>query len=179
MVAQSPSATGRSQDRCESFAGSGAGQVSDFRSEQGQTSGSPGYLSSLSLSCRSSSILMRSDLKNLRSWSLTLNSGFVDNVVTSEVLSVGFSPCLLTPIVASRTRKMSYPPSLMRATTSEICSESERDSLMASPSSFMSCFSCGSTGSPDSSCRPTNLDAVVGKTVRRLQPWRHCSSGGC
>src|ERR1700681_2604804 len=36
----------------------------------------------------------------------------------------------------------------MRETTSEICSESERDSLMASPSSFISCLSCGSTVSP-------------------------------
>src|SRR5579859_1782329 len=51
-------------------------------------------------------------------------------------------------MVASSTRKMSYPPSLMRETTSEICSESDRDSLIASPSSFMSCLSCGSTGFP-------------------------------
>src|SRR5579859_2035049 len=36
----------------------------------------------------------------------------------------------------------------MRETTSEICSESERDSLIASPSSFISCLSCGSTGPP-------------------------------
>src|ERR1700676_841915 len=36
----------------------------------------------------------------------------------------------------------------MRETTSEICSESERDSLMASPSSFISCLSCGSTVPP-------------------------------
>src|SRR5271157_2741460 len=127
MVAQSPKAPGRSQDRSGNFAGSG-GPASAFHSEQGESRRLPGYLSlPLFLSCFSSSILMRSDFRNLRSWSLTLNSGFVDNVVTSEVLSVGFSPCLLTPIVASRTRKMSYPPSLMRATTSEICSESERE----------------------------------------------------
>src|ERR1700747_2773078 len=68
-----------------------------------------------------------------------------------EVLSGDLSPCLLTPIVASSTRKISYPPSLMRDTTSEICSESERDSLMASPSSFMSCLSCGSTSPPSQS----------------------------
>src|SRR5271169_7008849 len=75
---------------------------------------SAAYLSwpGLSLSCFSSSILMRSDFRNLRSWSLILNSGLVDRVVTSEVLSDDFSPCLLTPMVASRTRKMSYPPSL-------------------------------------------------------------------
>src|ERR1700734_1684438 len=55
----------------------------------------------------SSSILMRRDLRNLRSWSLILNSGLVERVVTREVLSEDFSPCLLTPMVASRTRKMS------------------------------------------------------------------------
>src|SRR3954462_4775295 len=36
----------------------------------------------------------------------------------------------------------------MRDTTSEICSESDKDSLIASPSSFISCLSCGSTESP-------------------------------
>src|SRR6202050_793038 len=100
----------------------------------------------------SSSILMRSDFRNFRSWSLILNSGLVERVVTRDVLSEDFSPCLLTPMVASRTRKMSYPPSLMRETTSAICSESESDSLMASPSSFIGCFSCGSTGSPIGVC---------------------------
>ena len=44
---------------------------------------------------------MRRDLRNFRSWSLTLNSGLVESVVTSEVLSEDFSPCLLTPMVAS------------------------------------------------------------------------------
>jgi len=34
--------------------------------------------------------------------------------VTREVLSEVFSPCLLTPMVASKTRKISYPPSLIR-----------------------------------------------------------------
>src|ERR1700726_3271091 len=92
---------------------------------------------------------MRRDFRNLRSWSLILNSGFVDRVVTSEVLSDDFSPCLLTPMVASSTRKISYPPSLIRETTSEICSESDEDSLIASPSSFMSCLSCGSTYPPE------------------------------
>src|SRR5205807_8848772 len=83
-----------------------------------------------------------------RSCSLILNSGLLLSVVTSEVLSPGFSPCLLTPIVASSTRKMSYPPSLIRETTSAICSESARDSLIASPSSFISCLSCWSTIPP-------------------------------
>src|SRR3984893_3118526 len=91
---------------------------------------------------------MRSDFRNLRSWSLILNSGLVERVVTREVLSEDFSPCLLTPMVASRTRNMSYPPSLMRETTSAICSESERDSLIASPSSFIKSFSCWSTCPP-------------------------------
>src|SRR4051812_50153139 len=36
----------------------------------------------------------------------------------------------------------------MRDTTSEICSESDKESLIASPSSFISCLSCGSTESP-------------------------------
>src|SRR5580693_6836870 len=55
----------------------------------------------------SSSILMRRDLRNFKSWSLILNSGLVERVVTRDVLSEDFSPCLLTPMVASRTRKMS------------------------------------------------------------------------
>src|ERR1700733_12209874 len=55
----------------------------------------------------SSSILMRRDFRNFRSWSLILNSGLVERVVTREVLSEVFSPCLLTPMVASSTKKMS------------------------------------------------------------------------
>jgi hypothetical protein len=39
-------------------------------------------------------------------------------------------------MVASRTRKGSYPSSLMRETTAEIGPVSERDLLMASPNSF-------------------------------------------
>src|SRR4029077_18643293 len=78
----------------------------------GYLPGSGWSFSGLFFSCLSSSILMRSDFRNLRSWSLILNSGLVDRVVTREVLSEDFSPCLLTPMVASRTRNMSYPPSL-------------------------------------------------------------------
>src|SRR5579885_1238912 len=55
----------------------------------------------------SSSLLMRSALRNLTSESLTLKVGLVVRVVTSEFLSAAFSPCLLTPMVASSTRKMS------------------------------------------------------------------------
>src|SRR5712692_9105036 len=91
---------------------------------------------------------MRRDFRNFRSWSLILNSGLLVRVVTMEVLSLDFSPGLLTPIVASSTRKMSYPPSLILATTSAICSESESDSLIASPSSFINCFNCWSTEPP-------------------------------
>src|SRR5258708_29974640 len=36
----------------------------------------------------SSSILMRSDFRNLRSWSLIFNSGLLDRVVTIDVLSL-------------------------------------------------------------------------------------------
>src|SRR6185503_5649172 len=95
------------------------------------------------------SILMRSDFRNLRSWSLILNSGLVVRVVTREVLSSDFSPGLLTPMVASSTRKMSYPLSLILETTSAICSLSASDSLMASPSSFINCFNCWSTWPPE------------------------------
>jgi PEGA domain len=55
----------------------------------------------------SSSILIRRDFRNFISWSLTLSSGLLLRVVTIEVLSGDFSPGLLTPIVASSTRKMS------------------------------------------------------------------------
>src|ERR1700690_1601136 len=65
-----------------------------------------------------------------------------------EVLSSDFSPGLLTPMVASSTRKMSYPLSLILETTSAICSLSASDSLIASPSSFISCFNCWSTWPP-------------------------------
>src|SRR3954462_161413 len=45
----------------------------------------------------SSSILIRKDFRNLRSWSLTFSSGLLESVVTIEVLS-DFSPGRLTPI---------------------------------------------------------------------------------
>src|SRR6266699_4518858 len=46
----------------------------------------------------------------------------------------------------------------MRETTSAICSESARDSLMASPNSFIRCFSCWSTNPPGylTPCLPDN-----------------------
>src|SRR5690349_16229598 len=88
-----------------------------------------------------------------------------------EVLSSDFSPGLLTPIVASSTRKMSYPPSLILDTTSAICSLSASDSLIASPSSFISCLSCWSTFPPGKNVGdlPTLscLDAITGYPVRR------------
>src|ERR1035438_8605650 len=86
-----------------------------------------------------------------------LSSGLLERVVTSEVLSEDFSPGLLTPIVASSTKKMSYPPSLIRETTSAIRSESANDSLIASPSSFIICFSCWSTWPPSPSFLPPSL----------------------
>src|SRR6185437_10414630 len=56
----------------------------------------------------SSSTLMRSDFKNFRSWSLTLNSKLLEEEeVTSVVFSALLSPGLLIPMVASSTRKMS------------------------------------------------------------------------
>src|SRR6266853_5033754 len=58
-------------------------------------------------SSSSSSILMRRDFRNFKSWSLILSSELVLRVETREVLSVECSPCLLTPMVASSTRKMS------------------------------------------------------------------------
>src|SRR5882724_1461508 len=88
-----------------------------------------------------------------------------------EVLSSDFSPGLLTPIVASSTRKMSYPPSLILETTSAICSLSANDSLIASPSSFISCFSCWSTSPPEDDfsrlLASHTLDAVTGYPVRK------------
>ncbi len=69
----------------------------------------------------------------------------MEKVETADALSDVFSPCLLTPMVASRTRKGSYPSSLMRETASEICPESERDLLMAAPSSLIRSLSRWST----------------------------------
>src|SRR5580704_14023936 len=139
-----------------------------------------------SLYAASSSTLMRSDLRNLRSWSLILNS-----VVIRAGFSLDFSPGLLTPIVASSTRKISYPPSLIRDTTSAIGSESASDSLIASPSSFINCFNCWSTYPPlqESDCRVfhftlvpalaafNQLDAATGHNVsasKGLRP-RYCT----
>src|ERR1044071_558023 len=88
-----------------------------------------------------SSMLMRSDFRNLTSWALMLNSGspvFL-RVPTSSGAAVS-SSCLLKPIVASSTRKTSNPSSLILAMACAICSDSESDPLMASPSSFISCF---------------------------------------
>ena len=47
------------------------------------------------------------------------------------------SPLRLNPMVTSKTRKRSYPEERMRARTSEILSDSDNDSLMASPSSLI------------------------------------------
>src|SRR5712692_4073160 len=127
---------------------------------------------------------MRSDFRNLRSWSLILNSGLLVSVVTREVLSPDFSPGLLTPIVASSTRKMSYPPSLILETTSAICSLSASDSLIASPSSFISCFSCWSTSPPEDDVGRLPalpyLDAVTVYPVRNTHRHdRHCTPERC
>jgi len=80
----------------------------------------------------------------------THSEGHLERVEKTDASSEDFSPCLLTPMVASRTSKMSYPRPLIRETTSEICLESDRDLLIASPSSFMSCLSFGSTWVPNS-----------------------------
>src|SRR5258708_23049673 len=67
-----------------------------------------GTVSTFGYSASSSfSILMRRDFRNFKSWSLILSSELVLRVETREVLSVECSPCLLTPMVASSTRKMS------------------------------------------------------------------------
>src|ERR1700726_3403897 len=104
-----------------------------------------------------------------------LSSGLLERVVTMEVLSSDFSPGLLTPIVASSTRKMSYPPSLILDTTSAICSLSASDSLIASPSSFISCFSCWSTSPPENDAgQPASNYLDAGNQLPGSQP--ACSS---
>src|ERR1700758_874950 len=102
-----------------------------------------------------------------------------------EVLASDFSPGLLTPMVASSTRKISYPPSFILDTTSAICSLSASDSLIASPSSFISCFSCWSTLPPGENIGRLPallkyLDAVTSDSVRNPHRHaRHCNPEHC
>jgi len=76
-----------------------------------------------------------------------------------EVLSSDFSPGLLTPIVASSTRKMSYPPSFILATTSAICSLSASDSLIALAQFFHQLLQLLVHIPPWESCRPAPCPA--------------------
>src|SRR6476469_703363 len=86
-------------------------------------------------------MLMRSDFRNLTSWALMLNSGSpVFLRVPTSSGAAASSSCLLKPIVASSTRKTSNPSSFILPIACAICSDSESDPLMASPSSFINCF---------------------------------------
>src|ERR1051326_2696034 len=72
-----------------------------------------------------------------------LNSGspFLRRELTSSGAACAASSSRrLNPTVASSTRKISNPSSLILAMTWAIWSDSESDPLMASPRSFMSCF---------------------------------------
>src|SRR4051812_21500017 len=117
-----------------------------LRLAQDFASGLP--LRSRPLSGSSYSTLMRSDFKNFRSEALILNCAS-DSLrralaATGSAVASSLSPSasrLLKPMVASSTRNTSYPCALILAITSPICSDSERLSLMASPSSFMRCLS--------------------------------------
>src|SRR5712672_937241 len=95
-----------------------------------------------------SSVEMRRDFRKRTSWALMLNSGsacFLRELTSCGAVS---SSCLLKPMVASSTRKTSNPSSFILAITCAICSDSERDTLMASPRSFINCFNRGFTQTP-------------------------------
>ena len=77
---------------------------------------------------------------------------------------------------SSRTRKISYPPSLIRDTTSAIASESDSDSLIASPSSFHEMLQLLIHSSPrcrDKLSKP--LDAFFARNGSPSVPVRHCT----
>src|SRR4029077_6920902 len=81
-----------------------------------------------------SSTLMRSDFRKRTSWALMLNSGstfFRRELTSSGASSWASSSRRLKPMVASSTRKMSNPSSLIFAITCAIWSDSEREPLMA------------------------------------------------
>ena len=112
-----------------------------------------------------SSTLMRNDFGKRTSLALMTNSGFgfpfLRVPTSSGEAGAPSSSRRLNPMVASRTRKISNPSSLILVITCAIWSDSEREPLMASPSSFISFFSLGFTLFPFS----IELDATPGKGV--------------
>src|SRR5580692_13050529 len=82
---------------------------------------------------------------------LRLGGAASDSTASPSADSDSYSPFssrLLNPIVASRTRKTSYPARLISPMAAAMRSESESDSLIALPSSCINSLSFSSTHCP-------------------------------
>src|SRR5580658_5299456 len=89
-----------------------------------------------------------------------------------------FSSRLLNPIVASRTRKTSYPARLISPMAAAMRSESDSDSLIAFPSSCISSLSFSSTHCPflRSAGSPSGYHSIF--LMLPTQPQFHQKVGG-